>query len=44
MHALIRRQAEFAEADRSYHEDLKRLECMLLSREVAELLEKEGMI
>jgi histidine ammonia-lyase len=43
MHALIRREAAFAESDRSYHEDLKRLECMLLSPQVVELLEKEGV-
>lgn len=43
MHALIRREAAYAEMDRSYHEDLKRLECMLLSSEVVELLQKEGI-
>ncbi|MFN7685684.1 MAG: histidine ammonia-lyase [Oligoflexia bacterium] len=43
MHALIRSQADFAQVDRSFHEDLLRLECMLLSPEVVGLLEKEGV-
>lgn len=44
MHALIRREAAYAESDRSYHEDLKRLEGMLLSPQVFELLEREGVV
>ena len=43
MHALIRREATYAEVDRSFHEDLKRLECMLLSQDLVDLLEKEGV-
>jgi histidine ammonia-lyase len=43
MHALIRKEAAYAESDRSYHEDLKRLECLMISDEVAGLLEKEGI-
>jgi histidine ammonia-lyase len=41
LHALVRKQAAFAESDRSYHEDLKRLECLLVSREIKELIENQ---
>ena len=34
IHGLVRRHAAYADADRSYHEDLGRLECFLESPEL----------
>jgi histidine ammonia-lyase len=39
LHALTRKHATYAENDRSYHEDLKRLECLLESPELKKLVE-----
>jgi histidine ammonia-lyase len=39
LHALTRRHAAYAESDRSYHEDLKRLECLLESPELKKLVQ-----
>ncbi len=39
LHALTRKHAAYAENDRSYHEDLKRLECLLESPELKKLIQ-----
>jgi len=41
VHSLVRKSVKFASRDRSYHEDLKRLEVLLLSRELDSLLNKK---
>jgi histidine ammonia-lyase len=41
LHALVRKHAAYAEVDRSYHEDLKRLECLIDSTEVKNLISVE---
>ena len=40
VHALVRKHADYAEEDRAYYEDLARLECMIDSNELKNIIEK----